>query len=87
MRSERLRKSLGVDSLDISTGSGGDSTVGVRRAINNRISIGVKGGATPEDSGVTVDIDETRRVRIQGEATMIGYGGRRRRRVGVLSQR
>lgn len=69
---ERMRKSLGVDSLDISTGTSGDPTVGVRRAINNRISIGVKGGAKPEDSGVTVDVDVTRRLRLQGEATGSG---------------
>ena len=37
---ERLRKSLGVDSLDISTNASGGPTVGVTRAINDRISVG-----------------------------------------------
>ena len=76
---ERLRQSLGVDSLDISTSATGDPTVGVSRAINNRISVGVKTGARPEDSGVSVDIDVTRRLRVQGHvgqsgATSVGIG-------------
>lgn len=63
---ERLRKSLGVDNLDISVGAGGP-TVGVSRYIGNNVSVGVKAGAKPEDSGVSVGIDVTRRIKVQAE--------------------
>ncbi len=76
---ERVRRALGVDSIDVSLGSSGDPKLGVSRAINRRISIGVKAGAQPEDSGVSVDIDVTRHVRAQGEvdrngSTAVGVG-------------
>ncbi len=62
---ERLRKSLGVDSLDISSSASGSPLVGVSRAINERISVGVTTGARPEDNGVSVDLDVTRHIRLQ----------------------
>ncbi|HYF56413.1 MAG TPA: translocation/assembly module TamB domain-containing protein [Salinarimonas sp.] len=65
---EDLRRSLGVDSLDITTGAGGGPAVGVSRYISDRIRLGVRAGARPEESGVTVDIDLTRRLRLQGAA-------------------
>jgi translocation and assembly module TamB len=76
---ERIRKSLGVDSLDVSTGRNGDPTVGISRAVNNKVSVGVKAGASSQDSGVTLDLDLTKRLRIQGEAdanggTALGVG-------------
>ena len=69
---ERLRKSLGVDSLDIGSSASGDPTVGVSRAINDRISIGAKTGAKPSDSGVTVDLDVTRHIRLQAGVDATG---------------
>lgn len=63
---ERLRKSLGVDNLDIQVGAGGP-TVGVSRYIGDNVSVGVKAGAKPEDSGVSVGIDVTRRLKVQAE--------------------
>ena len=63
---ERLRKSLGVDSLDVGSGPSGGPTVGVTRAINDRISIGVTAGSKTEDSGVSVNLDVTRHIRLQG---------------------
>ncbi len=63
---ERLRKSLGVDNLDIQVGAGGP-TVGLSRAISDNVSIGVKAGARPEDSGVSVNVDVTRRLKLQAE--------------------
>jgi translocation and assembly module TamB len=75
---ERLRKSLGVDSLDIQAGPGGPS-VGISRAISDRVSIGVKAGATPDQTGLSVDVDVTRRLRVQSEVgsnggTSVGVG-------------
>ena len=76
---ERVRRSLGVDSLDVSVGTNGNPTVGVRRAINRRISVGVKTGTEAADSGVSVDLDVTRHLRLKGEAdangaTAVGVG-------------
>ncbi len=70
---ERTRRSLGVDSLDITTGAKGDPTIGASRYIGDRVSVGVKAGARPEDSGVSVGIDLTRRLKVQGE---VGIDGR-----------
>jgi translocation and assembly module TamB len=62
---ERLRRTLGVDSLDISTNATGGATVGATRAINDRISVGVTTGARPQDNGVNVNLDVTRHLRFQ----------------------
>jgi translocation and assembly module TamB len=69
---EKMRRQLGVDSLDVDLGGDAGVGVGVRKAINDRISIGVKAAARPKDSGVSVDVDITRRLRLQGEATAGG---------------
>jgi len=76
---ESLRRSLGVEGLDISLGAEGGPTIGISRAISDRISVGVKAGASTGQSGVSVDIDVTRRIRVQGEVgaagnTAIGVG-------------
>jgi translocation and assembly module TamB len=63
---ERLRKSLGVDNLDIQVGAGGP-TIGASRYIGDNVSIGVKAGTKPEDSGVSIGIDVTRRLKVQAE--------------------
>ena len=71
---ERVRRALGVDSIDVSVGSSGDPKVGLSRAINRRISVGVKAGRQAGDSGVSVDIDVTRHIRAQGEVDRNGGG-------------
>jgi translocation and assembly module TamB len=72
---DKVRRQLGVDSLDVGVGADGGIGVGVNRAINDRISVGVKAGARPADSGVSVDLDVTRRLRLKGEATADGATG------------
>ncbi len=76
---EALRRSLGVDGLDINFGASGDPTVGVSRYISDNVRVGVRAGARPEDSGVTVDVDLTRRLKAQGAVeadggTSVGLG-------------
>jgi len=68
---ERIRRSLGVDNLDVQMGPGGP-TVGVSRSISDNITLGVKAGAKPEDSGVSVGIDVTRRLKLQAETNADG---------------
>jgi translocation and assembly module TamB len=62
---ENVRKSLGVDSLDISSSATGGALVGATRAINDRVSVGVTTGARPQDNGVSLNFDVTRHVRLQ----------------------
>ncbi|HEY8581030.1 MAG TPA: translocation/assembly module TamB domain-containing protein, partial [Beijerinckiaceae bacterium] len=60
---EQVRRSLGVDSLDVTTGASGGPAVGVSRYISDRVRLGVRAGAKPEESGVEVDVDITRRLK------------------------
>jgi len=64
---EKMRRSLGVDSLNVgtdATGKGGQ--VGIGKRLNDRIYLGVRQGATPNSSQVTIDVDITRNLRLQG---------------------
>ncbi len=69
---DQLRRALGVDSLDISADAESPA-VGVSRYIADNVRLGVRAGARPEDTGVSVDIDLTRRLRLQ---TQVGADGR-----------
>ena len=69
---DKIRKSLGVDSLNVTTSSNGGPVVGAQRAINDRMSLGVKTGARPEDNGVSLDFDVTRHLRLQGGVDATG---------------
>ena len=62
---ENVRKSLGVDSLDISSSATGGALVSATRAINDRVSVGVTTGARPQDNGVNLNYDVNRHVRLQ----------------------
>ncbi|GLK81065.1 translocation/assembly module TamB domain-containing protein [Methylopila turkensis] len=71
---ESVRKSLGVDVLDVTAGDGdgGGPAVGVGRYISDNIYLGVRQGTTPESSKVTVDIDVTKNIKVQGETGAAG---------------
>ncbi|RBP07372.1 autotransporter secretion inner membrane protein TamB [Roseiarcus fermentans] len=58
-----LRRSLGLTNLGVGTGSGG--LLGLGRAINDRISVDVTTGVTPQQNGVNVNLDLTRHIRLQ----------------------
>jgi translocation and assembly module TamB len=64
---EQLRRTLGVNSLNIASSAGGKASplLRVGRAINERISVGVTTGARPRDNGVAVDLDVTRHIHLQ----------------------
>ncbi|WGR98438.1 translocation/assembly module TamB domain-containing protein [Bradyrhizobium sp. ISRA443] len=77
---DRLRRSLGVDSLDVGTGAGGPM-VGASRAIGDRLSVGVRTGASASQSGVSANVDVTRHIRVESDvdakgATSVGVGTR-----------
>ncbi len=69
---EKLRKGLGVDSLDLDAGGANGPTVGASRYIMEGVSVGVKTGAKPEQSAVDVNVDITKKVRVQGETRVDG---------------
>lgn len=70
---DKTRKALGVDTLDVNMGKSGPN-VGVSKYITRDIRVGVKTGATPEESGLSVNVDVSRRIKLQGEATRDGRG-------------
>ncbi len=76
---ENVRKSLGVDSLDISTSASGGALVSATRAINDRVSVGVTTGARSQDNGVNLNYDVTRHVRLQAGVDFERRLERRRR--------
>lgn len=74
---DKMRRSLGVDSLDIGTENGGE--VGLGKRLSDRIYLGVKQGAQPNSSKVTIDVDITKNIRAQGAtgadgSTEVGIG-------------
>ncbi|WP_246102687.1 translocation/assembly module TamB domain-containing protein [Methylobacterium terricola] len=76
---ESARKGLGLDSLDIQAGAKGGAAVGLSRALSERVNVGVRAGARPEDSAATITYDVTGRIKVQGEAgadgrTAVGVG-------------
>jgi len=75
---DELRRALGVDSLDI-TADAQAPAVGVSRYIADNVRVGIRAGARPEDTGVSVDIDLSRRLRLQSQVgadgdTSVGIG-------------
>ena len=69
---ERTRRAMGLNDLDVGMGAGGP-TVGMSRNINDRVRVGVRAGARPENTAIGADIDLTRRLRLQSE---VGADGR-----------
>ena len=76
---DRMRRSLGVDSLDVGVGAGGGPMVGASRAIGDRLSGGVRTGASASQSGLSANVDVTRHIRVESAvdargATSMGVG-------------
>ncbi|MFO1147891.1 MAG: translocation/assembly module TamB domain-containing protein [Alsobacter sp.] len=64
---DQLRKSLGLDSLDISSGSSGGPTVGLTRYLGPKMRLNVRAGATASDTGLGVDYDLTKHIKLRGQ--------------------
>ena len=61
---DNVRRSLGVDSLEVdATGQ-----VGIGKRLNDRVYVGARQGPTTSSGKVTVDVDVTRNIRLQGAA-------------------
>jgi translocation and assembly module TamB len=69
---EEIRKSLGLDALDITNNAEGGPAVGVGRYINDRIYLGVQQGAQAGSSRVTVNVDVTKHIKVQGQVAPDG---------------
>jgi len=69
---ENVRKSLGVDSLDVSTSATGGALLSATRAINDRLSVGITTGARPQDDGVNLNFDVTRHLRLEAGVDATG---------------
>jgi translocation and assembly module TamB len=69
---EKMRRALGVDSLDLEAGGAGGPKVGASRYISDRISVGVRTGMKPEQTAVGVGVDVTKNVRLKGETRVDG---------------
>jgi len=69
---ERMRRQLGVDSLDVQVGSDGNPRVGASRYVSRNVNVGVRTGAKPSDNAATLGVDVTKRLRVQGEAAADG---------------
>jgi len=69
---EKMRRALGVDSLDLEAGGAGGPKVGASRYISDNISVGVRTGLKPEQTAVGVGVDVTKNVRLKGETRVDG---------------
>ncbi|MEJ8476139.1 translocation/assembly module TamB domain-containing protein [Roseibium algae] len=63
----QIRKSLGLDTLDINTQGEDGPTIGVGRYINDNIYLGVEQGTNSAGSRVRVDIDLDKGLKLRGE--------------------
>lgn len=63
----QIRKSLGLDAIDINTDGDDGPSVGVGKYINDNIYLGVEQGANSNSSRVKVDIDLDRGLKLRGE--------------------
>ncbi|MCB1542814.1 MAG: translocation/assembly module TamB domain-containing protein, partial [Rhodoblastus sp.] len=69
---EKMRKALGVDTLDIDAGAAGGPTVGVSRYIAKGVSVGVRTGVKPDQTSVNVGVDVFKNFRVQSETRVDG---------------
>ena len=69
---ENLRRTLGIDRLDVNTRSDGTTTVGVGRYLNERTYIGAEQGLEEGKTKVTIDIDLTPSIKLRTGAASDG---------------
>ncbi|NNM73577.1 translocation/assembly module TamB domain-containing protein [Enterovirga aerilata] len=77
---ESLRRDLGLQGLDVNLGAAGGPGLGLNRALNDRLSVGVRAGAGASGTGLGIDFRVTNELKLKGEvgangATSVGIGG------------
>lgn len=77
---EQLRKSVGVDVLDVSTDKKGNAAVSAGKYVNSQTYVGVQQNTGTNTSRVIVDIDITKNIKAHGET---GSDGNSKLGVGV----
>jgi translocation and assembly module TamB len=63
------RRSLGVDVLRIDTTADGKAAIEAGKYLTDEVYVGVKQGATPESSGVGVEVELTPNITVESETT------------------
>ncbi len=72
-RLDDVRRSLGVNSLDIGTGpNGSGGQVGIGKRLNDNVYLGVSQGTAADSSQVTVDVDVTKNIKVTGKGGAAG---------------
>jgi len=77
---DKLKSSLGVDRLDVTTTEDGDVAVTAGSYVNENLYVGVEQGTPSKSSRVKVDLDITKNIKLRGEA---GADGESKLGVGV----
>ncbi|MFY0610320.1 MAG: translocation/assembly module TamB domain-containing protein [Hyphomicrobiaceae bacterium] len=77
---DQLKRSIGVDVLDVSTDNKGAATVSAGRYVTDKTFVGVKQGATAGSSRVIIDHDFTKNLKARGE---IGADGNSKLGIGL----
>ncbi len=77
---ESLRRDLGLQGLDVNLGAAGGPGLGLNRALNDRLSVGVRAGAGTSGTGIGIDFRVTDQLKLKGEVgvgggTSVGIGG------------
>ncbi|WP_417668125.1 translocation/assembly module TamB domain-containing protein [Roseibium sp.] len=63
----QIRKSLGLDAIDVNTGGEDGPSIGIGKYVNDNIYLGVEQGTKDAGSRVKVDIDLDRGLKVRGE--------------------
>lgn len=72
-RLDDVRRSLGISSLDIGTGENGSGgQVGIGKRLNDNVYLGVSQGTAANSGQVSVDVDLTKHIKVQGKAGAAG---------------
>ncbi len=77
---DKLKSSVGVDVLDVSTDKTGAATVSAGRYVTDKTFVGVKQGATSGSSRVIIDHDFTKNLKARGE---VGTDGNSKLGIGL----
>jgi translocation and assembly module TamB len=70
----RIRKSTGLDDLDIRQNATGGTIVGIGKRINDNVRLGVEGGTGSASGRVVIDLDITKNLKASAGAGQDGSG-------------